>query len=289
MKYEDAPGMRQSNLKHIFDGFSEFKNKLDNPSKTTEPQKLGIAVHTLILEPENAGMIITVPDLDAGSRKGKVFAFLQEGKRFEYLQLTQNKTKRQEAGVFYEIDQGELDFAHAMLGTYSNYFTSPDNFLTLSQTAYDKAHFMVESFRKNSFCKEVMSSAQGFEKEIFFEYRGIKFKTKLDIFDPVSVSDIKTTALLNRPYKVKREIEDRLYNFQSAPYSLAYQEQFGELPEDYFLLFIRNEAPYTVFPKALSKATREQGMLLFDEACSLYNYALENNPEFIDDNPVEFV
>lgn len=285
-EYLTHPGLRQSQLKHILNGVEEFKYHLDNPSESTDSQNLGSAVHLLVLEPQKSNRLVCMPKHDLNSRLGKILTFLKEGKSFTYFPIAKGKTKKQEKGLFYEVESEEFDFIHEMIATYEKVFLNPSDYLILSQDDYNKAEAMAEAFYRNTDAYCIIGNSIAREENYYFTYRDIIFKCQVDIrgkFDSAFVCDLKTTITKNNLKLLKYEIENNLYHFQAAPYMIATGA------DRYFIIFVRNVAPYAVFPIELSGAMIAQGRALFDEACSIYNDALKNNPAFKPQNRMRMI
>ncbi len=280
-EYLNDPRMSQSKLKSILDGVEEFKYNLDNPPESSDAQNLGTAVHLLLLQPDQSNVIVKKPTLDYTTRKGKIFKMLMQGHQINFFPVT-SKTKKQEKGVFYEVDSEEMSFIHEMTSKYGSVFSRPEDFILLSESDFEKAHRMTEAAIKNTSTNEIFQSCTEFEKAYFFDYRDIPFKCQLDGHGNDFIVDVKTTSIKNSDREIRNEIINRRYHFQAALYSKSFPA-FCEDPF-YYLLFIRNVPPYAVFPVQLSTALLAEGQALLDEACSVYNYALENNPEFVADN-----
>lgn len=284
-EYLNNPRMSQSKLKLILDGIEEFKHKLDNPDEPSESQNLGSAVHILILEPEKSNMIVKMPKINGTTRKGKIFKFLQEGKGPNFFPVT-SKTKKQEEGQFYEVDQEEMEFILQIGAEYGAIFTNPDQFIALSETEYEQAHKMAEAAFKNDDTNLILKSCQHYEKTHHFDYMGIPFKCQLDGQGHPFILDLKTTVIKNNDFIIKNEIRNRRYHFQAALYSKIFNDNSDFI---YYILFVRNVAPYSVFPIQLSQELLDEGRYQLDEACKIYNHCLEYNPEFIPNNRLRII
>jgi hypothetical protein len=291
-EYINNPRMSQSKLKVILDGIEEFKYNLDNPKLPSDEQNLGSAVHILLLEPEKSNIIIKMPKINGTTRKGKIFKLLQEGKAPSFFPVT-TKTKKQEEGLFYEVDNEEMNFILKTSSEFGHVFTEPNNFLILSEDDYEKAHRMAEAAFKNEDTALILKSATHYEKTHIFDYMGIPFKCQLDGhgFDPFTngfdpmILDLKTTSIRNNDFEIRNEIRKRRYHFQAALYSKV----FGDTIPFYGILFVRNMAPYSVFPVRLSQELLDEGRYQLDEACTIYNHCLEHNPEFIPNNRLRII
>jgi PDDEXK-like domain of unknown function (DUF3799) len=284
-EYLNNPRMSQSKLKIILDGIEEFKHNLDNPKEPSDEQNLGSAVHILILEPEKSNLIVKMPKINGATRKGKIFKLLQEGKGPNYFPVT-SKTKKQEEGQFYEVDSEEMEFILQMGTEYGAVFTNPDQFIALSETEYEQAHRMAEATFKNEDTNIILKSCQHYEKTHHFDYMGISFKCQLDGQGHPFILDLKTTAIKNNDFIIKNEIRNRRYHFQAALYSKIFGDNIDLI---YYILFVRNVVPYAVFPIQLSQELLDEGRYQLDEACTIYNHCLENNPEFIPNNRLRII
>ncbi len=141
-----------------------------------------------------------------------------------------------------------------------------------------KANEMAESVCRNTDAAQILSCCESFEESHFFEYSGIPFKCQTDGMGSDFVLDLKTTRCTNNDYKIRQEIMNNGYHFQAACY-LA-----GTGKTDFYIIFVRNEPPYAVFPVKLSQDMLDQGRWLFDDACELYKKCLRENPDFKADN-----
>lgn len=279
--------MSQSRLKTILDGVEEFKHKLDNPPTPSDSQNLGSAVHVLILEPHRCDVIQKVPKFDSKTREGKIFNFLLEGKGPDYFPLATKKTKKQEKDVFYEVDEEERDFVFKMGAHYGHIFTSPQNYLILDETEYEQAHRMAEAAFKNEDTRFILSASKHFEKTHYFTYKGIEFKCQLDTQGYMFFADLKTTVVNNDDWSIKNTIRKYRYHFQIAAYSQVFGEDWHKVCR--YILFVRSEAPYAVFPVQLGQDLFDEGMQQFDQACDIYNDCLINNPNFIANNRLRVI
>lgn len=279
-EYYTDPRMNQSKLKIILDGIEEFKYAIDNPKKPSESQNLGSAVHVLILEPHRADVIATVPKFDGNSREGKIFKFMMEGWGPDYFPVTDKKTKKQEKGKFYEVDSQEKDFIFEMGSKYAKVLTKPQDYIILTEEEHEQAKRMAEAAFKNDDTKHILSASRHFEKIHHFTYKDINFKCQLDSQGHMFIADLKTTTIKNNDYEILRALRKYRYLFQAA----CYANVFGAGQLSYFILFVRSEPPYAVFPIKLSQARMDEGREEFDRACDDYNYCLKHNPNFIANN-----
>jgi len=286
-EYLENPAISQSKLKVILEGIEEFKYNLDHPMTSSDEQNLGTAVHTLILEPHKAHTIIGIPKFPSNSRKGKIFNFLREGKKMSFFNATNSKVKKQ-GDDFYEIDEeDELEFLIEMNQKYGpvfRYSQNTEKYLFLSESDYEKAYAMARSVMSNSYCKNLLQKCTAFERSHFFSYKGIDFKSQLDgegIDGIPFILDLKTTNLPNNKFVLRNEIRSRGYHFQAATYLKTNPDAM------YIIIFVRNKAPYSVFPKLMSPDLLEEGQEKLDKACDIYLDCLMTNPDFVSDNELE--
>lgn len=295
--YLEHEGISQSKLKYILDGVDVFKYHKDILLPSTDSQKLGQAVHILTLEPERSNLIVNMPKINGATREGKIFKFLMEGKKIDFFPV-KNNSRRQEHGLFYEIDSQEYDFLIRNLEKYGHVFENPDKYLLLSLEEYVTARSMTSNIQLNSDAYNIIKACAHYEKPIFFEHKNIKFKSQLDGFGHRFILDLKTTNIKNDDYLIEKEIINRKYHFQAACYRqalLAHIHQEDPLVGceitdlDYYIIFVKNEPPYTVFPVQLSRELLWKGEERFDEACDIYNTCLAVNRDFIANNKLRII
>ena len=283
-EYLKNPRMSQSKLKRILDGVEEFKYALDNPPEETDAMKLGTAVHLLLLQPELSWMLLSKPNLGkSNSRLSKIWELIVEGHTQNYFPISTKKTKKQEEGVFYEVSADEYESVLSWKSNFSPYFLFPEKYMLLDSDMYQQAYDMAASVRTNSDAMQILSCCESFEQEHYFDYSDIPFKAQLDGVGSNFVLDLKTTRCENKDHKIQWEVLDNGYDFQAA----LYLEATGK--ENYYIIFVRNEAPYSVFPVKLSRETLERGKLRLDDACGIYKNCLKNNPEFKPNNRLRII
>lgn len=286
-EYPTDPRMNQSKLKIILDGVEEFKYAMDNPKKPSESQNLGSAVHVLILEPHRADIIATVPKFDGNSREGKIFKMMMQGWGPDYFPVTSKKVKKQEKGKFYEVDQEEKDFIFEMGSKYAKVLTKPQDYLILTEEEHEQAKRMAEAAFKNEDTKFILEASHHYEKIHHFTYRGIDFKCQLDTQGHMFFADLKTTVIRNDDWAIRNEIKKRRYHFQMAVYSKVFGKDWSLIKK--YILFVRSEPPYAVFPVQLSDELFDEGCEQFDDACDIYIECLKNNPNFIANNRLRVI
>jgi hypothetical protein len=159
----------------------------------------------------------------------------------------------------------------------------PRKYFLISEDLYKKAHAMVEAIRQNSDALQIVNSCEEFEKEYYFDYKKIPFKAQVDGVGQKFVLDVKTTRCENKEWQIKNEILNRGYHFQAA----AYLEATGK--DNFYIIFVRNEPPYAVFPVKLSQETIDNGRFLLDAACETYKECLRTNPEFKPNNRLKII
>jgi hypothetical protein len=282
--YLNHPAISQSQLKHILNGPAEFKwNKENSKRESTPSQLLGQAVHLLVLEPHKFYMIMKKPDIEPRTRKDKIFKLLEKGMHESYFKVTSKAAKKQQDGIFYEVDSEEWDFVQATREEYGKYLRDPDQFIVLNANDYVKCHEMSESFRRNEDAMSILSRCCEFEKEIYYTHNGIDFKAQLDGVGLDFVFDLKTTTAQNNDRDLANTIRNYLYHFQAYSYLQAAQV------DKYYIGFIRSDAPYAVMPVQLSSDFLMEGQALFNEACDRYNNCLVFNPEFKEENKLRTI
>lgn len=84
---------------------------------------------------------------------------------------------------------------------------------------------------------------------------GLRWQCKMDAYNPNHhyIVDLKTTRSIS---DAVASIGRYGYDIQSAVYSIAYDELYGEWPDFYFL-FVEKEAPYRVFLYAMDRMILE--------------------------------
>lgn len=259
--YLENPRMSQSKLKKILDGVEEFKWHLDNPPEETDAMKLGSAVHLLLLQPEKSKLVVPMPKFDGRTKKGKIIKSFIEGENI------------------FSVDAEEEELLRELVLDFPNRLEC----IWLAPDQYRKAHAMVESIRQNSDAMQIVNCCYEFETERFFNYNDIDFKAQLDGVGSKFVLDVKSTRIENKEYQIKNEILNRKYHFQAALYLQATGWN------NYFIIFVRNEPPYAVFPVKLSQEILDSGRYLLDEACEIYKDCLKNNPTFQPNNRLRII
>jgi hypothetical protein len=275
--------MSQSKLKPILKSVEKFYHLLNFPRKPTYAQIVGTATHILILQPHLAHTIIEKPSFNATTREGKIFNFILEGKSNDFFPVREGKIKKQLEGQFYEISSEEEKFIFNIRENYSRLLQANSDSLFLKSEDYDKVHKMAEAVRANADAAYILSCCTAFEKVYKFDYKGIGFKAQLDGEGDEFVLDFKTTLIENDDWEIEREIKNRLYDFQAACYLQGSQKK------DYFFIFVRNEAPYEVFPIHLSWEKIFAGREKFDLACDKLNHCLQHNPTFKPNNRLRMI
>lgn len=286
--------MRQSQLKWILDGVDVFKYKMDNPEPTTDSMNLGTAVHLLILQPHLEHKLIKLPNINGSTRKGKIFKFLLEGKDDLFFKVVL-KNPKQEKDLFYDITFEEIKFIEEMRSIYSLIFADSKRFILLSPEDYDKAYAMAKSVFSNRDAMSLLKMCTHFEARYQFRYKEIDFNCTLDAhgiceyLEEIAIEpgpfivDVKTTNIRNNRFEIKKEIQNKKYQFQAASYRKVFPNA------NFINIWVRNEAPYTVFPTLMSTELLDEGDRLFDEACDIYNDCLVNNTDFVADNRLKIV
>jgi len=173
--------------------------------------------------------------------------------------------------------ENQIELKHDGRTTEGKNQNDPEK-IYLKEEDFEKAHKMAENVRRNTDAAQILSCCESFEESHFFDYRDIPFKCQTDGMGSDFVLDLKTTRCANNEYKIRQEIMNNGYHFQAACY-LA-----GTGKTDFYIVFVRNEPPYAVFPVKLSQDMLDQGRWLFEYACELYKKCLRENPEFKADN-----
>lgn len=284
-EYLKSPRMNQSSLKHILKGDDEFKHKLDTPSeKMTDAQIIGSAFHLFLLQPHLSHTVIKKPKISGNTREGKIFKLLMEGKNSSFFPIAKGKIKKQEEGLFYEVDEPELVFIYQMVERYPLLFTRSEDCLVLDEDDYHNALRMSESALKNDDTRKIIESCTHFEHTIQYKHKKIKFKAQLDGKGYMFVCDAKSTSDDMNDRMLLNTIKKNGYDFQGASYLIGEfgEEIFDEIDEvSYYIFFTKSSPPFTTIPYKLKTETLMEGFIKFNEACDRYNWCLENNPYFI--------
>ncbi len=287
-KYAANPRMSQSKLRNIFDGVEAFKDALENPMEQTAPMKIGSAVHMLLLEPAR-NAIAVLPKIDGSTREGKILKRLKNG--HDLLQFpVSTKRKKEQGPMFYEVTPEEAVFAEGMVRSYGHYFKSPENYLFLNEEELKTAQAMVDSVRSNTDAMRLLNDCIAYEYEEEYSHKGIDLKCCYDGLGFDFVLDLKSTIIAPKYFvrknlidHLKSKIREMFYHFQAASYLKASKR------DKYFIIFVRNEHPYQVFPRQLSEDLIAEGSELFDEACDALFDCFQTNPTFIADNRLELL
>lgn len=269
-EYFNNPRMSQSKLKWILYGAEEFYYHMHNPSPSSDAQDLGSAVHLLLLQPHLSDMLLCLDKPAGNTRLGKAFK-----------QLAANNVD----DIFLSTYKEEIDNLHQK---YGQYFEKPEQYLVLGREEYDKAHRIAESVRKNIDSRDLLARCTEFETLKLYSHKDIDFKAQLDGSGENFILDLKTTRTLNDDRLIKSQIYSYHYHFQAASYLLS--EGHNIYSKDYYIIFVRTEPPYAVFPVMLSLDTLMDGMNLFERACDLYKEsACNENGSFTVNNRIKTI
>ena len=234
--YKDTKGyLNASSLKEILKSPAHFKYYLDNPKEETDSMKLGTAIHTKLLEPEEFKKDYTcmmksmLPHPDKDMRNG-------ENKQFKKDFLADNEGK-----------------------------------IVFTEDEWDKIHTMVENAKQHKLIDKLLAEGT-FEAEASYYFKledyGWKGKIRVDYRSKVLpiFMDVKTSkdTSING---FRKEHGNYDYALQIA-YYYTYLSQFEDIdPNSIYILAVGNTAPYL---SALFHITEEE----LNYGLSLMNVAL---------------
>lgn len=155
--------------------------------------------------------------------------------------------------------------------------------ILLNPDDFEKVTSIVDSIKENEDCRALLAMCEEFETVRYYSHKGLDFKAQLDAIGDNFILDLKTTTTLNNDRLIRNTIFNYGYHFQAASYLIAAQKPI----DNYFIIFVRTEPPYAVFPVRLSKELLDIGRSEFDRACDLYIDCLVNNPEFKSNNKIK--
>lgn len=296
MGYFDDDGfLHQSDVKKLLymTPREYFYNK--NKQIETKTMEIGTAVHRLLLEPQKAeDTILPLPDLAANSRISKCFQLVIDGLG-GVLKVTDNKVKKQEEGVLYEISAKEYDELEELKAKYvktisvseiSRHFGVGEvKPLFFKEKDYAAILQMADNVKNTPDAIALINACKHYEKEEKYEYKGLKFKRCLDGLGSDFVVDLKTTATpAPRSFKKAVEVCDPGrggygYALQAASYLI--DKDF----KNYCIIAVGNHEPYECFVYRLYEHTLALGFKQFAEACEIYKKlepGYEQKPNEID-------
>lgn len=100
------------------------------------------------------------------------------------------------------------------------------------------------------------------ELAVYFIFRGVLCKSKLDLIDEENgiIYDIKTTSKVIDRKSAQRVVLDYKYYLQAYFYSKAYEYKYFEPPKSYRIIWIETDAPYKVTVTKLDPSFVNYGM-----------------------------
>lgn len=113
--------------------------------------------------------------------------------------------------------------------SYFNFLKRSREATVLTPEQHQKSLDIVDSLKTNEWTKEIINCEGSLQEEIFWEYKGVKLKSKLDkvVFnkDFIYPFDIKTTERIRDFYK---SFDKLMYGFQGAFYTMALQYKYPD-------------------------------------------------------------
>lgn len=286
MGYFDSDRLHQSDVKRLL--YMTHKEYFYSKNKKIESKTLeiGTAVHRLLLEPEKAvDTILPLPELAANSRIYKCFQLVMDGMK-DVIKVTENKTKKQEEGVLYEISAKEKDELDELCEKYVRTISASEitrifgdgevKPLFFKEKDYAAILQMVASVKDTPDATRLLTACTHYEKVEEYEYLGLDFVRCLDGLGSDFVLDLKTTQDPT-PNNFKRAVEicdprrgGYGYALQAASYLI--DKNFS----DYFIVAVGNIEPFECFVYKLKEETLALGATQFAEACEIYKNLGEN-------------
>lgn len=139
--------------------------------------------------------------------------------------------------------------------------------ISLDESDYDRYRKCVIACESNSMLMELINRGTP-EKEIYFEYKGVQCKAKLDLTGDFFILDLKTTSesMLDFPKVVSKY----MYHRQLAFYSLAHPAQ------TVMIAAVKTDEPYSCQVYKLSESYINLGLNLVDQAIEKYKWLKKN-------------
>jgi hypothetical protein len=139
--------------------------------------------------------------------------------------------------------------------------------ISLDESDYDRYRKCVIACESNKTLAALIARGAP-EKEIYFEYKGVECKSKLDLVGDDFILDLKTTSesMLDFPKVVSKY----MYHRQLAFYSLAHPAK------NVYIAAVKTDEPYSVQIFKLSESYLNLGLNLVDQAIFKYKTLKEN-------------
>ena len=222
-EYCQVRAMNGSTLVHGLTSMLHLKHSIDNPKEQTPAMMLGTVTHLLLLEPEEfENRFVVMPDYqndEANRTKPKKKD--EEGKQTTSKATAYYKSK---ARQFFEDARSEGKEV-------------------VRREEYDKSLAMIEAVRGNK-CASMWLDDPNSRKEVTVvgEIEGVVFKGRIDILHPSSLTDIKTSRIMN-PFQFGKFAYGAGYLFKQAIHrELVYQMTGEKVPVRYTV--VENDPPY---------------------------------------------
>lgn len=190
--------MNPSTLVHGCHSMRRLKRYIDGQRKETPEMVLGVAMHTLLLEPEEfEARHCKMPDFHLDPGNVKVNGEQTESKASKYYKAR--------VAEFTTANQGK-----SIIGQYQ----------------YDTLLYAIESIRSRPHLSRLIDSCSR-EQTIEQDLLGVPFKGRVDLIKKGLIVDLKSTANCHK-FAFGRVFSNQKYDFKLAIYRELYRSQYQE-------------------------------------------------------------
>jgi hypothetical protein len=203
-----------------------YKHYKDNPPKDTKATLTGSAFHYLVFEPGN----------------------------FSKYMMVINEHERPEPNKDYRNAENKKWKDQIVLSAQTK------GLELISSDEFGVAQDMYDAVMSDPRASELLKAkGNKFEKTDFWEWDGLQFKRKADIWNPDFIADLKSTQTAD-PRGFARKIFEWDYHRQGGMYSDGDRQIEGsEFFKDFYLIAVESEAPYGVSVHMLTEEVLQYG------------------------------